>query len=71
MLHLLEGGREFFRRVVGAWGSEDLVETAFELREYRPDHVLEVGPMRVRFQEVPHFTRTHAVEIAADAGRLT
>jgi ribonuclease BN (tRNA processing enzyme) len=33
--------------------------------------VLEIGPMRVRFQEVPHFTQTHAVEIAADAGRLT
>jgi ribonuclease BN (tRNA processing enzyme) len=71
-LHVPEGGRDVFRRVVGAWGSEDLVETAFDLREYRPDDVLEVGPLRVRFREVPHFTRTHAVEFAADgAGRLT
>jgi ribonuclease BN (tRNA processing enzyme) len=72
VLHVPEGGRDCFRRVVGAWGSDDLVETAFELREYRPDHVLEVGPLRVRFREVPHFTQTHAVEFAADgAGRLT
>src|SRR3954453_1753966 len=71
-LHVPDGGRDVFRRVVGAWGSEDLVETAFELREYRPDHVLEVGPLRVRFQEVPQFPQTYAVEIAADgAGRLT
>jgi ribonuclease BN (tRNA processing enzyme) len=72
VLHVPEGGRDVFRRVVGAWGSEDLIETAFDLREYRPDDVLEVGTLRVRFQEVPHFTRTHAVEFAAgDAGRLT
>jgi ribonuclease BN (tRNA processing enzyme) len=72
VLHVPGGARDVFRRVVGAWGSEDLVETAFDLREYRPDDVLEVGPLRVRFREVPHFTRTHAVEFAADgAGRLT
>jgi ribonuclease BN (tRNA processing enzyme) len=71
VLHVPEGGRDCFRRVVGAWGSEDLVETAFELREYRSDHVLEVGPLRVRFQEVPHFTQTNAIEVAAGAGRLT
>jgi ribonuclease BN (tRNA processing enzyme) len=71
VLHVPEGGRDCFRRVVGAWGNEDLIERAFKLREYRPDHVLEVGPLRVRFREVPHFTQTHAVEIAADGARLT
>ena len=71
VLHVPEGGRDVFRRVVGAWGSEDLVETAFDLREYRPDDVLEIGPMRVRFREVPHFTQTQAVEITADGGRMT
>jgi len=71
VLHVPAGGRDVFRRVVGAWGKEDLIEGAFELREYRPEDVLEVGPLRVRFQEVPHFTATQAVEIAAGASRFT
>ena len=62
------GAAETFRRVVGAWGSEDLIETAFDLREYGASDVLEVGPLRVRFHEVPHFTTTYAVDIAPAAG---
>jgi ribonuclease BN (tRNA processing enzyme) len=71
VLHVPRGAREVFRRVVGAWGNEDLIENAFDLREYAPDEILEVGGMRVRFQEVPHFTETFAVEIAANGGRIT
>jgi ribonuclease BN (tRNA processing enzyme) len=63
------GAAETFRRVVGAWGSEDLIETAFDLREYGASDVLQVGPLRVRFHEVPHFTTTYAVGISsADGG---
>src|ERR687886_100532 len=35
-LHVPQGGREMFRRIVGAWGNEDLIENAFELHEYTP-----------------------------------
>ena len=73
-LHVPQGGRALFRRVVGAWGSEDLIERAFALREYRADEVLEIGPLRVRFRVVPHFTATHAVEVTSTmngAGRFT
>src|SRR3954447_20150930 len=28
------GSREAFRRVVGTWGNDDLIENAFELEEY-------------------------------------
>ena len=50
-------------------GREDLIETAFDLREYDPAETLDVGTMRVRFHEVPHYTPTYAVEIAsADGG---
>ena len=35
-LHVPPGGRDAFRRVVGAWGNEDLIENAFHLREYDP-----------------------------------
>jgi ribonuclease BN (tRNA processing enzyme) len=62
------GAAETFRRVVGAWGREDLIETAFDLHEYDARDVLAVGPLRVRFHEVPHFTTTYAVDIAPGAG---
>jgi ribonuclease BN (tRNA processing enzyme) len=73
VLHAPQGARETFRRVVGAWGPEDLIERAFDLREYGPDDVVAVGTLRVRFHPVPHFTTTHAVEVASadGGGRLT
>src|ERR687893_1970749 len=49
-LHVPPGGRDAFRRVVGAWGNEDLIEKAFEIEEYAADSVLEVGPFRFRFR---------------------
>jgi ribonuclease BN (tRNA processing enzyme) len=72
-LHVPPGATAMFRRVVGAWGNEDLIENAFELREYVPTEPLEVGPLRVRFQPVPHFTETNAVEVASSngGGRIT
>jgi ribonuclease BN (tRNA processing enzyme) len=72
VLHVPVGAREVFRRIVGAWGSEDLIEKAFDLHEYAPGDVVEAGSMRVRFAEVPHFLRTHAVEISSRTrGRIT
>ena len=72
-LHVPPGATQLFRRVVGAWGNEDLIEKAFEMREYEPADALEVGPLRIRFQPVPHFTATNAVEIASSngSGRIT
>jgi ribonuclease BN (tRNA processing enzyme) len=72
-LHVPPGATGLFRRVVGAWGNEDLIEKAFELHEYDPAEPLEVGPLRLRFQPVPHFTATNAVEIASSngGGRIT
>ena len=73
-LHAPPGARDCFRRVVGAWGREDLIEGAFELREYDPGEVLHAGPLTVRFQPVPHFVATNALDVmsAANGGkRLT
>jgi ribonuclease BN (tRNA processing enzyme) len=61
VLHAPPGARDTFRRIVGAWGNEDLIEKAFELREYDPSSTLEIGPVRVTFQPVPHFTETFAM----------
>ena len=60
-LHAPRGAREVFRRVVGAWGNDDLIENAFELEEYDPSAKLDIGSVRVTFKEVPHFTETFAM----------
>src|SRR5215204_3800551 len=72
-LHAPAGARDTFRRVVGAWGNEDLVENAFDLAEYAAADELELGPLRIRFHEVPHFLTTHAIEIRSTqtGGRFT
>ena len=54
--------------MVGAWGNEDLIENAFELREYDPKDEIEIGPIRIAFQAVPHFTETFAMSISSANG---
>jgi ribonuclease BN (tRNA processing enzyme) len=66
------GATELFRHVVGCWGSEDLIERAFDLHEYDGQDDLNAGPFTVRFCEVPHYMPTFAVELCCDGGkRLT
>jgi ribonuclease BN (tRNA processing enzyme) len=57
------GAIETFRRVVGAWGNEDLIENAFRIEEYDADDRPEVGALRFSFQPVPHFTETFAIRV--------
>jgi ribonuclease BN (tRNA processing enzyme) len=64
------GAAQVFRRVVGAWGNEDLIENAFTLEEYEPDSELEIGPFRVSFTPVPHFLDTFAISVQANGARL-
>jgi ribonuclease BN (tRNA processing enzyme) len=67
-LHVPPGARATFRRVVGAWGNEDLIENAFHLQEYDRGSTLQIGPVRVKFQPVPHFTETYAMCISSRNG---
>ena len=67
-LHAPPGGQETFRKVVGCWGNNDLIENAFDLTEYDPRDRLEIGPVRVSFQEVPHFTETFAMRLSSTNG---
>ena len=62
------GARETFRRVVGAWGNEDLVENAFELCEYEVADSPTVGALTFSFQTVPHFTETFAICVQSSNG---
>ncbi len=71
LLHAPPGAREVFRRVVGAWGNEDLIEKAFHLREYDPREELVVGPLTIRLCHVPHYLPTFAMEIRTGSGRFT
>lgn len=70
-LHAPPGAVETFRRVTGAWDAEDLIERAFDVSEYAADAELALGELRIRFHEVPHFIRTHAVRIADERGSFT
>jgi ribonuclease BN (tRNA processing enzyme) len=72
VLHAPPGALACWRRVVGAWGNEDLIEAAFDVREYDPGETLHAGPLTIRFRPVPHFVPANAVElVAAAGGRLT
>ena len=68
-LHAPPGALECWRRVVGAWGNDDLIEAAFAVREYDPAETLHVGPLTIRFQPVPHFVAANAVELVGGRGR--
>jgi ribonuclease BN (tRNA processing enzyme) len=67
------GATETFRRVVGAWGNEDLIENAFTIEEYQPEESPEVGSLRLRFGHVTHYVETFAVEVrdTASGSRFT
>jgi len=63
------GATETFRRVVGAWGNDDLIESAFRIEEYSPGDTVEIGDVRATFHPVPHFVETFAVRISAEGSR--
>jgi ribonuclease BN (tRNA processing enzyme) len=66
-----KGAGDMFRHLVECWGDEALVERAFRLHEYDGPDELSLGPIGVRFCEVPHYTRTFAVELSSAGARFT
>jgi ribonuclease BN (tRNA processing enzyme) len=70
-LHAPLGAGRMFRSIVRFWGNENLIENAFELHEYDAREELVLGPLTIRFCQVPHYTATYAVELACDGGRMT
>ena len=69
-LHAPPGARAALRRLCGAWGSETLIEKAFELTEYDPDAELAVGALRARFRLVPHYVPSYAIGLDDGGARL-
>src|SRR3954454_2677858 len=62
-----QGAVETFRRVVGSWGNEDLIENAFRIEEYAADARPAVGPLEFSFRSVPHFLETFAIRVESSA----
>jgi ribonuclease BN (tRNA processing enzyme) len=62
------GATETFRRVVGSWGNDDLIENAFTIEEYGASDRPEIGPLSFSFQVVPHFTETFAINVQSSNG---
>jgi ribonuclease BN (tRNA processing enzyme) len=69
-LHAPPGAHAALQRLCSAWGSDMLIENAFEIVEYDPAAPLELGALRLRFQLVPHYVPSYAVEVRADGRRL-
>jgi len=65
-LHAPPGAREALRRLCGSWGSETLIEDAFEICEYDPSAPLALAGARLRFQTLPHFAPSQAIELRMD-----
>jgi ribonuclease BN (tRNA processing enzyme) len=65
------GSAQVFRGLMAGWGNEELIEKAFDVHEFGAPDELSLGPLKARFCEVPHFTRTYAVGISAGGVRVT
>jgi ribonuclease BN (tRNA processing enzyme) len=63
------GASTALRSIASTWGDEALVESAFRLEEYSGSEELEVGPLTLRFAEVPHYILTFAIEVRDTEGR--
>jgi ribonuclease BN (tRNA processing enzyme) len=70
-LYVPAGGSDLLRRVVGCWGSDDLIDRAFAIDEYGAVDRVELGPLAIRFCEVPHFVTAYAVELSSCGSRFT
>jgi ribonuclease BN (tRNA processing enzyme) len=64
-LHVPPGTRAALRRMCGSWGSETVIEDAFDVSEYEPAAELELGTARLRFRPLPHYVTSHAIEVRA------
>ena len=69
-LHAPPGAQAALRRLCGAWGSETLIENAFELSEYDPAAELDLNGLRARFRLVPHYVPSYAVSLDDGRARL-
>ncbi len=69
-LLLPPGGRAILRAITAAANQADVVENAFDVREYDIAAPERVGDACLRFKPVPHYVPANAVEVSTgDGGR--
>lgn len=62
------GTRALFEELGSVLGCGDQLQRVFDVREYDDGEAIEVGPLRARFREVPHFIPAFACELTTPAG---
>lgn len=62
------GATEILRTIASAGAQPYLLDKAFRMSEYDTADTVEVGSLRVRFQPVPHFLPSNAIQVRCDAG---
>jgi ribonuclease BN (tRNA processing enzyme) len=63
---------QLLRTMTVAGGQPHLFEGAFEIAEYDPAQSVRIGALDLRFQPVPHYVPTNAVDVrGASGGRFT
>jgi ribonuclease BN (tRNA processing enzyme) len=71
-LYVPPGGRAQLSALSAASGMEpEHIESAFMLSEYDPDGSVSVGELRVRFQFMPHYIASYALDVRDGSARLT
>ncbi len=63
------GGGEILRTIASAGGQPDVLDRAFAMTEYDTSATVAVGTLNVRFQPVPHYLPSNAVQVRCAAGR--
>jgi ribonuclease BN (tRNA processing enzyme) len=69
-LHAPPGAGAALRALCGSWGSETMIEDAFEVLEYDPAAELELLGARMRFQLVPHYVPSYAMRLSESGADL-
>lgn len=67
-LFIPAGATERLRTLTGAGSQPGLLDGAFAVCEYDPGETIGVGPLRIRFQPVPHYVPANAVEVCGSSG---
>jgi ribonuclease BN (tRNA processing enzyme) len=67
-LLLPPGATEIVRAVSAAGGQPTLFDSAYEISEYDIAEPLAIGTFRARFQPVPHYVPTNAIELTSSEG---
>jgi ribonuclease BN (tRNA processing enzyme) len=68
-LILPPAGPQALSTICGLFGDERLVEEGFRTEGYDADSELRIGPLSLRFVEVPHYILTYAIEITGADGK--